>query len=60
MKREELKQRRDALGMTQDDLAIALGVKMLTVSRWERGVYPIPHYIELALETIENRKREAA
>jgi transcriptional regulator with XRE-family HTH domain len=60
MKPEELRQRREALQMTQDDLARSFGVKPMTVSRWERGVYPIPHYIELALEAIERRKQEAA
>ena len=60
MKPEELKQRREALGMTQDDLARELGVKMMTVSRWERGVYPIPRHIELAIEAIEMRRKMAA
>jgi len=60
MKPEELKRRREALGMTQDDLARELGVKMMTVSRWERGVYPIPRHIALAIEAIEMRRRVAA
>jgi DNA-binding transcriptional regulator YiaG len=60
MKPEELKRRREALAMTQDDLARAFGVKTMTVSRWERGVYPIPQYIDLALEAIEKRREAAA
>ena len=60
MKPEELKRRREALGMTQDDLARELGVKMMTVSRWERGVYPIPRHIALAIEAIEMKRRVAA
>jgi transcriptional regulator with XRE-family HTH domain len=60
MKPEELKRHREALGMTQDDLARELGVKMMTVSRWERGVYPIPRHIALAIEAIEMRRRMAA
>jgi transcriptional regulator with XRE-family HTH domain len=60
MKPEELRRRREALGMTQDDLARELGVKMMTVSRWERGVYPIPRHIALAVEAIEARRRIAA
>jgi transcriptional regulator with XRE-family HTH domain len=60
MKPKELRQRREALGMTQDDLARELGVKMMTVSRWERGVYPIPRHIGLAIEAIEMRRKVAA
>jgi transcriptional regulator with XRE-family HTH domain len=52
MKPDELRRRREALGMTQDDLARELGVKMMTVSRWERGVYPIPRHIGLAIEAV--------
>ena len=60
MKPEELKRHREALGMTQDNLARELGVKMMTVSRWERGVYPIPRHIALAIEAIEMKRRVAA
>jgi transcriptional regulator with XRE-family HTH domain len=60
MKSDELKRRRESLSMTQDELARALGVKQMTVSRWERGVHPIPYYIELALEAIEARRKRAA
>jgi len=60
MKPEELKRHREALGITQDDLARELGVKMMTVSRWERGVYPIPRHIALAIEAIEMKRRVAA
>lgn len=37
----EIKSRRTALGMTQEDLAEKLGVSHITVSRWERG-YALP------------------
>ena len=60
MKPEELKRRREALSLTQEQLARELDVTTMSVSRWERGVYPIPHYIELALEAIEMRRRRAA
>ena len=33
----EIKTKRTALGMTQEDLAEKLGVSHITVSRWERG-----------------------
>jgi transcriptional regulator with XRE-family HTH domain len=60
MKPEELKSRRESLGLTQALLARELDVDVITVSRWERGVHPIPRYIELALEAIEMRRRRAA
>jgi transcriptional regulator with XRE-family HTH domain len=34
---EELKSRREALGLTQDELAERLGVPLDTLSAWERG-----------------------
>lgn len=60
MKSDDLKRRREALGLTQEQLARELDVAVMTVSRWERGVNPIPHYIELALEAIEARRRKEA
>jgi transcriptional regulator with XRE-family HTH domain len=53
MSGDELKQRRESLGFTQGQLAEALGVDIMTVSRWERGARSIPEYLSLALETIE-------
>lgn len=60
MTSDELKLRREALRLTQARLARELEVDVITVSRWERGVYPVPKYIELALEAIEARRRKAA
>lgn len=60
MRPDELKRRREAMGLTQEQLARALDVTMMTVSRWERGVYAIPQYIELAVEALERRRKEAA
>lgn len=34
---ERLKQRREELNLTQEDLADQVGVEGMTVSRWERG-----------------------
>ncbi|MBI4378687.1 MAG: helix-turn-helix domain-containing protein [Nitrospinae bacterium] len=36
-KREEIKNIRESLGMTQDEFARRIGVTVTTVSRWERG-----------------------
>jgi len=60
MKPEELRRRREALGLTQEQLARELDVTTMSVSRWERGVHPIPLYIGLALEALEGRRRKEA
>jgi repressor LexA len=60
MKPEDLKRRREALGLTQEQLARELEMTTMTVSRYERGVNPIPHVFELALEALERRRKEAA
>jgi transcriptional regulator with XRE-family HTH domain len=60
MIKDELKQRRESLALTQAQLARELDVDVITVSRWERGVHPIPKYIELAIEAIETRRAKAA
>lgn len=39
-------------GLTQLELAAALGIASLTLSRWERGAQTIPPYLELALKGI--------
>jgi transcriptional regulator with XRE-family HTH domain len=58
MNGDELRQRREGLGMTQEQLAKALGVNTMTVSRWERGVRSIPPHLTLALEAIEIKQKK--
>lgn len=60
MKPEEMKRRREALGLTQAQLAREMGLDSITVSRYERGVLSIPKTVELAFELIELRMKEAA
>lgn len=60
MTTDELKLRRESLGFTQSQLSRELDVDVITVSRWERGVHPIPKYIELAIEALEMRRKKAA
>jgi DNA-binding XRE family transcriptional regulator len=58
MARSDLAKWRKEWGLTQKRLAKDLGVDVMTVSRWERGVRSIPPHIPLALETLENRMKE--
>ena len=51
----ELKDYRERIGLTQEQLAEALQVASNTVSRWERDDRAIPPYLPLAIETIERR-----
>ena len=55
MEGNELQQRREALGMSRDELAKALQTTSVSVWRWENGERAIPPYLPLALETIERR-----
>lgn len=45
-------------GLIQKQLAQGLGVDVMTVSRWERGVRGIPPHLPLALEALEHRMRK--
>lgn len=49
-----LREAREHLGMTQRDLAQALGVRQVTIWRWETGQHPIQHptILRLALERL--------
>ena len=53
MKGAKLRQRRLALGLTQQGLASKLKVSRNTVARWERDEMAIPGFLHLALKTLE-------
>jgi len=53
MTRDELKKWRLSKGLSQAKLARLLGVKVLAVSRWERGERSIPALLPLALKGLE-------
>jgi transcriptional regulator with XRE-family HTH domain len=52
---KELQEWRRKWGFSQDELAKALGVFRVSVSRWETGTRAIPSFLPLALEALENR-----
>jgi DNA-binding transcriptional regulator YiaG len=54
----ELKARREALELSQGQLARLLTVSTSTVARWEQGVFKIgtPGMLDLALEALERRR----
>jgi transcriptional regulator with XRE-family HTH domain len=52
----ELQQRREALGMSRDELAKALQTTSVSVWRWENGERAVPPYLSLALETVERER----
>lgn len=52
---------RTHLGLSKRQLAEALGVHPVTISKWEAGAQPIQHptILSLALETLERRTAPA-
>jgi transcriptional regulator with XRE-family HTH domain len=53
-----IKRRRLALGYSQSQLAALLHVNVMTVSRWERGLHPIPESVALLLQHLKPKKRQ--
>ena len=50
---DEIRQAREALGLTQEELAAALGLtRRQTVTAWETGDRSPPPYLRLALERL--------
>jgi DNA-binding XRE family transcriptional regulator len=58
MTAQELKEWRRKWGLSQDELAKALGVFRVSVSRWETETRAIPSFLPLALEALENRMQK--
>ncbi len=59
MNKEEFKAIRKELGRTQAEIGVQLGVTVRTISRYEAGEYPIPHWIGDRMEgdTIKEKNR---
>lgn len=62
MKPEDLKHRRKALNLTQNELAEKLGVSGNTVSRWEKGEMKpdAEEMLELAMRYLEQQDATSA
>lgn len=58
MKAHDLKKWRKETGYSQGQLSRILGVDIMTVSRWERGVMKIPPFLKWALAYIESKGEE--
>ena len=56
MKPDELRSIRLSLALTQEELASEFGVHRVSVSRWEAGTHRIPPMVELAIETLNQRR----
>lgn len=54
----ELRALRSRLGMTQKELAEAVGVCSDTVARWERGRHKIPGAVERLVKVLADRAPE--
>jgi transcriptional regulator with XRE-family HTH domain len=48
---------RKRLGMTQAELAAALGVHVMTIWKWERNQHPIPEVAVLALTALKPKRK---
>jgi transcriptional regulator with XRE-family HTH domain len=56
MDSKAIRRRRLALGYSQSQFAALLHVNVMTVSRWERGVHPIPESVALLLRHLKPKK----
>ncbi|MFQ5874133.1 MAG: helix-turn-helix domain-containing protein [Dehalococcoidia bacterium] len=57
MDRQEIRALREALGLSQQELGLRLGLAAITASRWERG---ISHPNREALKGLEELRRESS
>ncbi len=58
MDKNELKKRRERLGLTQTEFAETIGLTATSISRYETGLTAIPKSMGLILEALEKRHIE--
>jgi transcriptional regulator with XRE-family HTH domain len=58
MTKDEFKQRRERLGMTQSQLAETLEMSISTISKYEIGVNEVPKHFEFIFESLERKQIE--
>jgi transcriptional regulator with XRE-family HTH domain len=58
MTKDEFKQRRERLGMTQSQLAETLEMSVSTISKYEIGVNEVPKHFEFIFESLERKQIE--
>ena len=59
MTKDEFKKLRETAAHTQASLAVAMGVHLRTVWRWELGETLIPKVVELALRYVAEHREKA-
>ncbi len=57
MTAKQFKEARKKLGVSQEGLARLLGISLWSVARYERGQWPTPQPVELALRYLVSAKR---
>lgn len=56
MTSEELRETRTSLGLSQIALAAAIGITQQAISRWEKGLAPVPLWAVKALARMKKGK----
>lgn len=59
MDNKDFDQCRKELGMSTTQLAAELGLKLMTINRYIRGIKKVPKPVQLALQTIKRNKLKA-
>lgn len=57
---EQLRAARESLGLTQTEVANALGVDLRTYQRWESGEAPVPRWVSRKAATMVHRLLDEA